>query len=106
MVDDETILRDVEQQPRRPRQGREGARRAANKGGGEDNITVVFFEIGGDEDGARGERTLALPPVEQTRTTTPSTSSTACRAVAVTSGRDENGARGPAGAASRCSRWC
>jgi hypothetical protein len=33
--------------------------RAANKGGGEDNITVVFFEIGGEDD---LEQTVTLPP--------------------------------------------
>ena len=36
--------------------------RAANKGGGEDNITVVFFEIQPDADA--GERTVTLPPPE------------------------------------------
>src|SRR5581483_4096055 len=33
--------------------------RAANKGGGEDNITVVFFEIQSDEEA--GERNMTLP---------------------------------------------
>ena len=63
MVDDETILRVVE----RNRDDLNGAAkalvRAANKGGGEDNITVVFFEIAGDGDGDH-ERTVTLPPVE------------------------------------------
>jgi protein phosphatase len=61
MVDDETILAEVA----RNRDDLKGAAkalvRAANKGGGEDNITVVFFEIGGDED---LENTVALPPPE------------------------------------------
>src|SRR5206468_183775 len=37
--------------------------RAANKGGGEDNITVVFFEIAGSYDDT--ERTVTLPPREE-----------------------------------------
>ena len=36
--------------------------RAANKGGGEDNITVVFFEIQADEDTT--QRTVTLPALE------------------------------------------
>jgi PPM family protein phosphatase len=62
MVDDETILSEVA----RNRDDLQGAAkalvRAANKGGGEDNITVVFFEIGGDGD---TERTIRLPPREE-----------------------------------------
>jgi serine/threonine protein phosphatase PrpC len=62
MVDDETILSEVA----RNRDDLQGAAkslvRAANKGGGEDNITVVFFEIGGDGD---TERTITLPPREE-----------------------------------------
>jgi protein phosphatase len=61
MVDDETIRAEVE----RNRDDLKGAAkalvRAANKGGGEDNITVVFFEIGGADD---LERTVTLPPRE------------------------------------------
>ena len=62
MVDDETILSEVA----RNRDNLQGAAkalvRAANKGGGEDNITVVFFEIGSDGD---TERTITLPPREE-----------------------------------------
>jgi serine/threonine protein phosphatase PrpC len=62
MVDDETILSEVA----RNRDDLQGAAkalvRAANKGGGEDNITVVFFEIGTDGD---TERTITLPPREE-----------------------------------------
>jgi PPM family protein phosphatase len=62
MVDDETILSEVA----RNRDDLQGAAkalvRAANKGGGEDNITVVFFEIGADGD---TERTITLPPREE-----------------------------------------
>jgi serine/threonine protein phosphatase PrpC len=62
MVADETILSEVA----RNRGDLQGAAkalvRAANKGGGEDNITVVFFEIGGD---GETERTITLPPREE-----------------------------------------
>jgi serine/threonine protein phosphatase PrpC len=62
MVDDDTILAEVA----RNRDDLKGAAkalvRAANKGGGEDNITVVFFEIGGTEDDL--EQTVTLPPRE------------------------------------------
>jgi serine/threonine protein phosphatase PrpC len=62
MVDDETILSEVA----RNRDDLQGAAKAlvhaANKGGGEDNITVVFFEIGADGD---TERTITLPPREE-----------------------------------------
>jgi hypothetical protein len=37
--------------------------RAANKGGGDDNITVVFFEIAGAT--GDGQQTVLLPPVEE-----------------------------------------
>jgi serine/threonine protein phosphatase PrpC len=62
MVDDETILREIERN--RPNLGAAAKAlvRAANKGGGEDNITVVFFEIADSAD--THERTLTLPPVE------------------------------------------
>jgi serine/threonine protein phosphatase PrpC len=60
MVDDETILREVERNRGDLSKAAKALVRAANKGGGEDNITVVFFEIiGGD-----GEQTVTLPPVE------------------------------------------
>jgi protein phosphatase len=60
MVDDETILREVERNRSDLAKAAKALVRAANKGGGEDNITVVFFEIAGDD----GEHTLTLPPVE------------------------------------------
>ena len=54
MVDDETILDDRRAAPRRPRpRPRRRSSTAANEGGGEDNITVVFFEIG--EGGEAGD---------------------------------------------------
>jgi PPM family protein phosphatase len=61
MVDDGTILREVERNRDDLPAAAKALVRAANKGGGEDNITVVFFEIAGAED---TERTIALPPVE------------------------------------------
>jgi PPM family protein phosphatase len=60
MVDDETILREVERNRSDLAKAAKALVRAANKGGGEDNITVVFFEI----TGADGEHTVTLPPVE------------------------------------------
>jgi protein phosphatase len=69
MVDDETILREVERNRDDLTKAAKALVRAANKGGGEDNITVVFFEIAGD--GANDvERTVTLPPVEDDDETT------------------------------------
>ena len=63
MVDDETILSEVERNRGNLKAAAKALVRAANRGGGEDNITVVFFEIAGaDEDTGR---TLTLPPVEE-----------------------------------------
>ncbi len=66
MVDDETILREVERNRGDLAKAAKALVRAANKGGGEDNITVVFFEIAGGED----EQTVTLPPVEDDDETT------------------------------------
>ncbi|HEX3686049.1 MAG TPA: Stp1/IreP family PP2C-type Ser/Thr phosphatase [Gaiellaceae bacterium] len=66
MVDDETILREVERNRSDLSKAAKALVRAANKGGGEDNITVVFFEIAGDD----GEHTLTLPPIEDDDETT------------------------------------
>ena len=66
MVDADTILREVERNRSDLQSAAKALVRAANKGGGDDNITVVFFEIAGsgtDSDGVT-ERTVALPPVE------------------------------------------
>jgi protein phosphatase len=65
MVGDEAILREVERNRDDLAAAAKALVRAANKGGGEDNITVVFFEIAGDQDGHDVEHTVALPPVEQ-----------------------------------------
>src|SRR3954471_1779918 len=64
MVADETILREVERNRDDLGKAAKALVRAANKVGGEDNITVVFFEIAEGDDGADLERTVALPPVE------------------------------------------
>jgi serine/threonine protein phosphatase PrpC len=66
MVDDETILGEVERNRGDLPKAAKALVRAANKGGGEDNITVVFFEISGGED----EHTVTLPPVEDEDETT------------------------------------
>jgi len=60
MVDDDTILREVERNRRDLKGAAKALVRAANKGGGEDNITVIFFEIADRED---VERTVSLPAV-------------------------------------------
>jgi len=60
MVDDETILAVITRNRDDLESAAKALVRAANKGGGEDNITVVFFEIG-EED---LERTITLPPRE------------------------------------------
>ncbi len=61
MVDDETILAEVARNRGDLKSAAKALVRAANKGGGEDNITVVFFEIEGAGD---TERTVMLPPRE------------------------------------------
>ena len=63
MVDGATILREIERNRDDLHAAAKALVRAANRGGGEDNITVVFFEIAGDEDLAG--RTLSLPPEQQ-----------------------------------------
>jgi PPM family protein phosphatase len=62
MVDDEKILREIERNRPDLAAAAKSLVRAANKGGGEDNITVIFFEIADSAD--THERTLTLPPVE------------------------------------------
>ncbi|MFL5919919.1 MAG: Stp1/IreP family PP2C-type Ser/Thr phosphatase [Gaiellaceae bacterium] len=64
MVDDETILREVERNRSDLSTAAKALVRAANKGGGEDNITVVFFEIGEGADTGDTARMVTLPPVE------------------------------------------
>jgi protein phosphatase len=65
MVDDETILDAVERHRRNLKAAAKALVNAANRGGGEDNITVVFFEVAGAED-----------PREETEDTVVTTSAT------------------------------
>jgi PPM family protein phosphatase len=64
MVDDETILQEIERNRGDLKAAAKALVRAANKGGGEDNITVIFFEIAGADGGGSTEHTVTLPPVE------------------------------------------
>jgi protein phosphatase len=64
MVDDETILREVERNRVDLSAAAKALVRAANKGGGDDNITVIFFEIGEGGDTGDTTRTVTLPPIE------------------------------------------
>jgi serine/threonine protein phosphatase PrpC len=66
MVDDDAILREVERNRGDLRAAAKALVRAANKGGGDDNITVVFFEIGEGGDTGDTARMVTLPPVEDT----------------------------------------
>jgi len=60
MVDDATILAETGRNRDDLKAAAKALVRAANRGGGEDNITVVFFEIVGDE-----EHTVSLPPQQE-----------------------------------------
>ena len=64
MVGDDAILREVERNRSDLQSAAKALVRAANKGGGDDNITIVFFEIAGSGSDGVTERTVALPPVE------------------------------------------
>ena len=64
MVDDRAILDAVEQNRGNLDEAAKALINAANRGGGEDNITVIFFEVGGDEpaeETADTVRTASLP---------------------------------------------
>jgi protein phosphatase len=63
MVSDDGILDEIGKNRGDLRAAAKALVRAANRGGGEDNITVVFFEI--QADGDAGERTATMPPAEQ-----------------------------------------
>jgi PPM family protein phosphatase len=63
MVSDEGIFEEIRRNRDDLRAAAKALVRAANKGGGEDNITVVFFELQADEEA--GQRTVTLPPPEQ-----------------------------------------
>jgi PPM family protein phosphatase len=60
MVSDDGILEEIDKRRGDLRATAKGLVRAANRGGGEDNITVVFFEI--QTEGDAGERTMTMPP--------------------------------------------
>jgi PPM family protein phosphatase len=60
MVEDDVILQTVEKNRDNLQAAAKALIRAANKGGGEDNITVVFFEIG-DDVGEPLEETAQYP---------------------------------------------
>jgi PPM family protein phosphatase len=60
MVEDDAILRTIEKNRDNLQAAAKALIRAANKGGGEDNITVVFFEIG-DDTGEPLEETAQYP---------------------------------------------
>jgi PPM family protein phosphatase len=64
MVDDDVILRTVEKNRENLQATAKALVKAANKGGGEDNITVVFFEIG-EETGEPLEETAQYPTIDQ-----------------------------------------
>ena len=63
MVEDDVILRTVEKHRDDLQAAAKALIRAANKGGGEDNITVVFFEIG-DRPGEPLEETAQYPALD------------------------------------------
>jgi serine/threonine protein phosphatase PrpC len=63
MVEDETILETVEKHRDNLQTAAKALIRAANKGGGEDNITVVFFEIG-EGSGEPLEETAQYPVLD------------------------------------------
>ena len=62
MVDDDTILQEIERNRGDLKTAAKALVRAANKGGGEDNITVIFFEIAGAASDST-EHTVTLPEV-------------------------------------------
>jgi PPM family protein phosphatase len=64
MVDDDVILRTVEKHRENVQAAAKALIKAANKGGGEDNITVVFFEIG-EATGEPLEETAQYPTIDQ-----------------------------------------
>jgi PPM family protein phosphatase len=60
MVDEATILDIVEQNRRDLKEAARALVNAANRGGGEDNITVVFFELAEEEPDERTEDTAVV----------------------------------------------
>jgi protein phosphatase len=66
MVEDDAILESVEENRENLQASAKALIRAANKGGGEDNITVVFFEIG-EDNGEPLEETAQYPVLDADR---------------------------------------
>src|SRR3954451_10687319 len=64
MVDEETILAEVDRHRADLQTAAKALVRAANRGGGEDNIPVVFFELASAEQRAE-EHTVTLPPQQE-----------------------------------------
>ena len=64
MIDDEAILREVERNRGDLSAAAKALVKAANRGGGDDNITVVFFEIGEVRDTGDTAPMVTLPPIE------------------------------------------
>jgi len=64
MVDDASILEIVERNRASLDQAAKALVNAANKGGGEDNITIVLFEIG-DDASSEIEETATLPAIRE-----------------------------------------
>jgi hypothetical protein len=65
MVGDEAILGEIDRNRDDLRAAAKALVRAANRGGGEDNITVVFFEVEAGEQQPADEHTIALPPPQE-----------------------------------------
>ena len=70
MTSTRDILAAVESSTRPRRRRARASSRAANDGGGEDNITVVLFQIDSDDAGAELGETAQLPGRGRARTTT------------------------------------
>jgi PPM family protein phosphatase len=68
MVDDRTILDAVERHRPDLKAAAKALITAANRGGGEDNITVVFFELDGSEPGEVTEETVRTTAVADEET--------------------------------------
>jgi PPM family protein phosphatase len=65
MVDEETILAEVDRHRADLQTAAKALVRAANRGGGEDNITVVFFELEAGQQSTAEEHTVSLPPQQE-----------------------------------------
>jgi len=65
MVGDEAILDEIDKNRDDLQAAAKALVRAANRGGGEDNITVVFFEVEAGGKQLAEEHTVALPPPQE-----------------------------------------